>query len=269
MPARKPAPSAKTRKPAARRKPSGGLAGTLALGALHASLRGLTTGARIVAARPALFGGIAVFSISAGLVADNALNRQAGPHRHPMLVTRDTPPASAAQPAVRTAGKAAPAPLGNDPRIVAFPLVREVQSLLAEQGYYKAEVDGRAGQATDTAIRAFQAERGLRVDGMATPLLLTQIRAAGHVEEIDPTQVASLEAAGTASDASVGGGSDLVRQIQAGLADAKVADLKPDGILGERTKAAIRTFQALESLDVTGEPSQEVLDRLRSLSAAN
>ncbi|WP_416356029.1 peptidoglycan-binding protein [Aureimonas phyllosphaerae] len=269
MPARKPAPSAKTRKPAARRKPRGGLAGTIALGILRASLAGLMTGARIVAARPALFGGIAVFSISAGLVADNALNRQAGPHRHPMLVTRDVSPAAAPASGVRTAEKSAPRPIGNDPRIVAFPLVREVQALLAEQGYYKAEVDGRAGQATDMAIRAFQTERGLRVDGMATPLLLTQIRAAGHAEEIDPTQVASLEAAGTASDASVGGGSDLVRQIQAGLADARVADLKPDGILGERTKAAIRTFQALESLDVTGEPSQEVLDRLRSLSAAN
>ncbi|WP_168990452.1 peptidoglycan-binding domain-containing protein [Aureimonas flava] len=220
-----------------------------------------------MAARPALFGGIAVFSISAGLVADNALNRQAGPHRHPMLVTRDveTPPALAA---TRTAQAAAePAPIGNDPRIIAFALVRDVQTLLAEQGYYEAEVDGRAGQATDLAIRAFQRERGLRVDGMATPLLLAQIRAAGQVEDIDPTQVASLETAGVASDASSGSGSDMVRQIQAGLADAKVADLQADGILGERTKAAIRTFQALESLDVTGEPSQEVLDRLRALAA--
>jgi peptidoglycan hydrolase-like protein with peptidoglycan-binding domain len=264
MPARKPAPSAKTRKPAARRKPSGGLAGQVALLGARASLAGLAAGARIVAARPALFGGIAVFSVSAGLVADNALNRQAGPHRHPMLVTRDVEPQTAA---TRTAvQKAKPAPIGNDPRIVAFPLVREVQSLLADQGYYKAEVDGRAGQATDMAIRAFQTERGLRVDGMATPLLLTQIRAAGHAEEIDPTQVASLETAGVASDASQGSGSDLVRQIQAGLADAKVADLQADGILGERTKAAIRTFQALESLDVTGEPSQQVLDRLRAIA---
>ncbi|WP_279477798.1 peptidoglycan-binding protein [Aureimonas sp. SK2] len=254
------------RKPSARRDPAGGLAGQVALLAARASLAGLAAGARIVAARPALFGGIAVFSISAGLVADNALNRQAGPHRHPMLVTRGFEPQA---PAVRPVREAAakPAPIGNDPRILAFPLVREVQSLLAEQGYYSAEVDGRAGQATDLAIRAFQKDRGLRVDGMATPLLLTQIRAAGQVEEIDPTQVASLESPDVASDASGGGGSELVRQIQAGLSDAKVADLRADGILGERTRAAIRTFQALESLDVTGEPSQEVLDRLRAIAA--
>ncbi len=266
MPARKPAPSSKTRKPAARRDASPGLAGRIALLAGRASLAGLIAGARIVAARPALFGGIAVFSISAGLVADNALNRQAGPHRHPMLVTRAGEPAAAP---VRSAQReTTPAPIGNDPRIIAFPQVREVQTLLADQGYYQAEVDGRAGQATDMAIRAFQKAKGLRVDGMATPLLLTQLRQAGHVEEIDPTQVASLETAGIASDASSGGGSDLVRQIQAGLSDARVAELQADGILGERTKAAIRTFQALEGMDVTGEPSQEVLDRLRSLSAA-
>ncbi len=225
---------------------------------------GLAGGARIIMARPALFGGIALFSVSAGLVADNALNRQGGPHPHPMLVTRAV---EAAQVAAVPAAPAAPRAITNDPRILPFPLVREVQALLAEEGYYNVEVDGRAGQATDMAIRAFQADRGLRVDGMATPLLLTQIRQAASG---DGTQVASLEPDASVTGAIASdGGADLVREIQAKLAEARVADIRADGILGEQTRAAIRTFQALESLDVTGEPSMEVLERLRAVSAGH
>ena len=147
--------------------------------------------------------------------------------------------------------------------------VREAQALLAEQGYYESEIDGRPGQATDLAIRAFQRAQGLKIDGMATPLLLTQLRnAANPLPPLADDPIAQLAAGvdpGATGAVSASGDPDLVRQIQAKLAEARVADLKADGILGERTRAAIRTFQALESLEVTGEPSPEVLSRLNSL----
>ena len=242
-------------------------------------VRGLSALARIVAARPVLFSSLAVFSTLSGVVADNALNRQTGRHVHPILVTRGGDAAAPTRLATTRQAVAAPTPrvepeprpIGNDPRIVPFPLVKDVQTLLAEQGYYKVPVDGRAGQATDIAIREFQAARGLKVDGMATPLLLTQIRHAAEPSRPDANdEIASL-VSGVDPSATGGigaGDSDLVRQIQAKLADARVADLKADGILGERTRAAIRTFQALESLDVTGEPSAEVLARLNEVGAS-
>lgn len=231
----------------------------------------------LIAARPVLFGSVALFGALAGLVGDNALNRQAGRHPHPMLVTRpDARVAASPRSAVPAAPRVASAPrIENDPRIIAFPLVSDVQTLLAEAGYYKLPVDGRAGQATDLAIRAFQRDHGLRVDGMATPLLLSQLRQADDLKPDGTSdQVASLiegtDPAATGavvSDASPSSAEgDLVRRIQDRLAKARIADVQPDGILGERTRAAIRTFEALEGMEPTGEPSNEILRRLEQAS---
>ncbi|WP_062016513.1 peptidoglycan-binding protein [Aureimonas sp. AU4] len=250
-----------------------------AQGLARGAARGAGTCLGIIAARPVLFGSVALFGALAGLVGDNALNRQAGRHPHPMLVTR---PAAGA-PAQRASTQAAPAAsrvasaprIENDPRIIAFPLVSDVQTLLAEAGYYKLPVDGRAGQATDLAIRAFQRDHGLRVDGMATPLLLSQLRQADTLQPDQATdQVASLiegtDPAATGavvSDASPGSTEgELVRRIQDRLAKARIADVQPDGILGERTRAAIRTFEALQGMEPTGEPSPEILRRLEKAS---
>ena len=58
-----------------------------------------------------------------------------------------------------------------------------------------------------------------------------------------------------------------MRRIQAGLTSAQVAELSADGIPGERTKAAIRTFEALEGLEVTGAADPRVLERLIEIGA--
>ena len=55
---------------------------------------------------------------------------------------------------------------------------------------------------------------------------------------------------------------ELVKKIQTALTNAQVAQLQPDGIAGEKTRAAIRTFQALEGMKVTGEPDAELLEHL-------
>ncbi|MET0258343.1 MAG: peptidoglycan-binding protein [Methylobacterium sp.] len=236
---------------------------------LRSAVVGLAAGGRVLAARPVFFGSVAVFAALAGVVADNALNRQTGRHPHPMLATRpDEVAAILARPAAARRSVPEKVEIANDPRILAFPLVREVQTLLAERGLYTSAIDGRAGQATDLAIRAFQRERGLRIDGMATPLLLSQIRAASDAPAPPPRdEIASLADVDPGATAGIGSTPDLVREIQAKLSEAKVADITADGILGERTRAAIRTFQALESLEVTGEPTPEVLARLEAVNA--
>ena len=285
MPVKKPVSPRKPSRPAARPDKRPGLGAS----AGQAGARALLAGTRIVAARPVLFGSLALFSTLAGIVADNALNRQAGRHPHPMLATRGlestrladarlTGTAQAAPVPTARAAAAAPPAIANDPRIMPFPLVREAQVLLSQQGYYKADIDGRPGQATDMAIRDFQSAHGLKVDGMASPLLLSQLRQAANPGSASASAavddpIARLAAGGTVDPAPTSGigaapDRELVRQIQAKLAEARVADLKADGIMGERTRAAIRTFQALESLDVTGEPSREVLDRLNEAGAS-
>nr|WP_245197795.1 peptidoglycan-binding domain-containing protein [Jiella mangrovi] len=82
-----------------------------------------------------------------------------------------------------------------------------------------------------------------------------------------PTPHAAARGHGAASSGRFASLSEAerVKRIQAALASAQVADLSVDGILGEKTKAAIRTFEALEGMDVTGKPDAKVLQRLAEI----
>ena len=239
---------------------------------------------RTVARRPATSLGLSAFAILFAGVSANALYGQAG-HRHgnPMLATRL---------GAATDGRA----VGSTNGGAAVPLVSEVQEALAGAGYYRQSIDGRPGPATETAIRAFQKAHDLKPEGAATPLVLSQIRQIAGISATGapnpsprPNELASLsERMGAISDAAnrpvpdqstdgpddaiddaIAGLSDaeLVKRIQAGLSSAQVAELSADGIAGARTREAIRTFQALEGLDVTGKPEPQILERLIAIGA--
>ncbi|MEF2551774.1 peptidoglycan-binding domain-containing protein [Aurantimonas sp. A2-1-M11] len=237
--------------------------------------RGAANAARALARRPALSAGVTGFAILFGGVAINALH-QPGPHPSPFLATRDLGEGGDTQVA------------SNNPALMPVPLVREVQAALAEAGFYQANVDGRPGPATQAAITAFQKDQGLPTDGAATPLLLAQIRqvtAQAPNPSPRPNVIASIEermqgipqnvddystdAPDDALQAEIGklSDSELVRRIQAGLTSAQVAELSADGIPGERTREAIRTFEALEGLEVTGTPDPRILERLIEIGA--
>ncbi|MBI2994729.1 MAG: peptidoglycan-binding protein [Gammaproteobacteria bacterium] len=55
--------------------------------------------------------------------------------------------------------------------------VAEIQSGLVRLGYNPGPVDGVLGSRTREAIRAYQRDRGLLVDGQATPELAAHIQA--------------------------------------------------------------------------------------------
>lgn len=60
---------------------------------------------------------------------------------------------------------------------------------------------------------------------------------------------------------------DLVMQIQRGLANIAYTDVQVDGVAGAQTRAAIRHFQKHYRLAETGEPSDAVLKKLKSIGA--
>ena len=277
MPAPKRTTSRSSKKHAARPSAGGRLL-SLGGGLLSLGGRGVRTGSAVVARRPALSAGLAAFGVLFGSMAANAIYGQPGPHPQPLLATRGA------------ASDVATAQLANDGSLMPVPLVEEVQSALASAGYYRASVDGKPGPATEAAVRAFQEAQGLTVDGAATPQLLAQLRQLAAGEMLSPVPdamaVASLEermgrtSRPLVQDESTDmledplGGSletlsedELVRRIQAGLNAAQVAELSADGIPGERTRAAIRTFEALEGLDVTGTPDPRILERLIEIGA--
>jgi Putative peptidoglycan binding domain len=60
---------------------------------------------------------------------------------------------------------------------------------------------------------------------------------------------------------------DLVMQIQRGLVNIAYSDVTIDGVAGAQTRAAIRHFQKHYRLAETGEPSEVVLKKLKSIGA--
>ncbi|MBL0371008.1 peptidoglycan-binding protein [Rhizobium sp. KVB221] len=62
--------------------------------------------------------------------------------------------------------------------------------------------------------------------------------------------------------------SPLVRDIQTALAGRGLYDGPADGLTGPRTTSAIVFFQETEGLEMTGEPSKELLARIRNIDQA-
>jgi N-acetylmuramoyl-L-alanine amidase len=54
-------------------------------------------------------------------------------------------------------------------------VIADVQERLARDGYYKGTVDGVAGDRTYYAIRAYERDHHLRVDGAISNQLLTEL----------------------------------------------------------------------------------------------
>jgi peptidoglycan hydrolase-like protein with peptidoglycan-binding domain len=61
--------------------------------------------------------------------------------------------------------------------------------------------------------------------------------------------------------------SDMVLQIQKGLANIAYTDVEVDGVAGSQTKAAIRRFEKHYRLPETGEPNDMVLKKLKAIGA--
>lgn len=57
---------------------------------------------------------------------------------------------------------------------------REVQRLLAGQGFYKGRIDGKAGPLTRKAVRDFQTSRRLQPDGVVGPKTWKALTKLGH-----------------------------------------------------------------------------------------
>jgi len=87
-----------------------------------------------------------------------------------------SPPAASAQP---VPSRAAPAPLASTPSATVdqpSAVIADIQRSLGELGYNPGPASGRVDLQTAAAIREFQKEAGLPVDGQATPQLLHFIK---------------------------------------------------------------------------------------------
>lgn len=229
----------------------------------------------LIARNPTLVGGATAFLVALSFVSANALWYQ--PHAHPgaFFATRDLlMPGAPVLPDETTILIERP----EEPRqVVGDPTVKEVQETLRQLNFYGGEVDGLFGPNTRVAIEAYQSKMGLPVTGSVDDSLLDQL-GTGSVKKpaVLPSPAPRAETA-TARPAARDGSEDasakavsLVRderiaKVQAGLKEFGNDAIEVDGLMGARTAAAIREFQSLFGLQVTGEADQAVYAKMKEI----
>ncbi|MGE0501477.1 MAG: peptidoglycan-binding protein [Rhizobiaceae bacterium] len=225
-----------------------------AVGAAVAALGGLAF------RNPAVTGGTTAFLVTLAFVSANALFYQPHFHDSAFFATRD----ATGQIATSRAGEQPPRrttpPRESDARLA------EVQSALAARGHYDGEIDGIPGPATKAAIEAFQRANGLPVNGLADGRLLDSIgidRPTAAVPEPLPTARPSIEPP-DANDPAAD-----TRKVQAGLKAFGNDGIEIDGVLGTRTRSAIKEFQSLFGLPETGEVDATLVAKMRDVGLIN
>ena len=128
-----------------------------------------------------------------------------------------------------------------------------IQEELVAHGYRAGPPDGVIGRKTTGAIRQYQRDAGLPVDGQATKELLD------HLKFALPKVYA-----GASSQRAPAAGSELVLEIQTELQERGYYQGRLDGLTGPGTRGAIRQFQRDAGLVVTGNVGSGVLNELRA-----
>ena len=241
----------------------------------------------MISRNPVLVGGSTAFLVTLFYVSANALWYQPFPHAGAFFATRSTegfPHAAADEPETTfniVRPGASPAPVKADP------VVEQVQGILKDLDFYSGTVDGISGPNTRKAIQAYQQKVGLNASGEIDALLLDQLGATPKTASVVPRpqprpdtpaavpvslqtntgQTGQTNAA--QANASTQGPDPRIVKIQAGLKAFGNDDMQLDGVVGARTKAAIKEFQSLFGLPQTGEPDEIVYVKMREIGLTN
>mgnify|MGYP000746000576 CR=1 FL=1 len=121
--------------------------------------------------------------------------------------------------------------------------VAELQQDLGHIGYYKGKVDRDFGPLTDMAVRGFQGDKGLIVDGWAGPKTFAKLDEA--IKALTPPKNVKQVPAGYPLHYRLEKGHKgiAVRQVQQALKDRGLLSGKVDGKYGKITTAAVMAYQ--------------------------
>lgn len=233
----------------------------------------------LIARNPTLVGGSTAFLVALSFVSANALWYQPHAHSGAFFATRDfLRPGAPTLPDETTILIQRP---GEDekPRVVTGdPTIKEVQETLRQLNFYNGEVDGLLGPNTRTAIETYQSKMGIAVTGSVDDVLLDQLGTgsvkpavlpspAPREKAVQPTAVATTGQAAneTAPKQASLTRDERVARVQAGLKEFGNEWIEIDGLMGARTAAAIKEFQSLFGLEVTGDADQAVYAKMKEI----
>lgn len=146
--------------------------------------------------------------------------------------------------------------------------VKKLQTRLIELGYLKGSADGDFGDATETAVKNFQANNGLTVDGKAGSATLAKLYSSSARKAATTTVTNTPKATATPFTSYKNGDSGTeIKQMQQRLKDLGYLTGSADGDFGDATEAAVRAFQERNGLTVDGKAGNATLTKLYSSSA--
>ncbi|MEB3209951.1 MAG: peptidoglycan-binding protein [Leptolyngbyaceae bacterium] len=122
--------------------------------------------------------------------------------------------------------------------------VSALQRRLAELGFYNGPISGFFGELTESAVRDFQASRGLTADGVVGASTTEALRSA-------PSSTLSTVSR-SAGGLTIGSTGSEVRQVQTRLTELGFYSGPVTGFYGELTESAVRNFQSSNGLTVDG-----------------
>ena len=252
---------------------------------------GLSRLGTAVARNPITFGGSTAFLVSLAFVSVNALWNQPQVHpsafvstRGPVMPVRAVPtptpaPVPAAAPAeVRSevpprVDRAMPEemPVENDSTGSITPPtgdndIRSVQQVLNGLGLYQGPVDGLTGPQTRSAVENYRRIVGLSPGSDIDDALLVQLGL--HKAPASSVQTAVTQPPKEPAQNAASNSGDVVKRVQAGLRAFGHDGIQVDGVMGKNTQDAIREFQSLFGLKVTGEADQGLLAKMQEIGLA-
>lgn len=153
--------------------------------------------------------------------------------------------------------------------------VTALQTALAQLGYYEKDIDGVFGTGTLKAVKAFQKDQYMKVDGLAgwaTQAKLTSLTGVVFQEteddKVDMPEKPTTIFAGDYRTMQFGTAGDRVRILQRALL-ALGFNVTVDGSYGSTTHAAVKAFQKVVGLTQDGKAGKKTLTKLESYFDAN
>lgn len=129
--------------------------------------------------------------------------------------------------------------------------VRHLQTLLKEKGYFTYQTaTGYYGDVTVRAVRQFQGDHSLSVDGIAGPQTIGALLKDRPSEQVRSSQSTSGGSSGTLIRTGMKG--ESVSNLQRQLRDLGFFNSTVDGHFGRVTQAAVQDFQRSHGLGVDG-----------------
>ena len=134
--------------------------------------------------------------------------------------------------------------------------VRDLQNDLTYLGYYWAQVTGNFGSKTETAVKRFQEENGLKADGVAGTKTLNAIAAAVKAKG------GSTGASASGSVLKLNSQGDAVKKLQEDLTALGYYYATKSGNFGGKTETAVKEFQKDHGLTADGVAGAKTLEAI-------